>query len=64
MLSPKRTKFRKMQKGNNRGLAGRGCDVAFGDFADTMERSDPHPRCGVLWLSPVRRPHQRPPGGC
>ncbi len=33
MLSPKRTKFRKMQKGNNRGLARRGCNVDFGDFA-------------------------------
>ena len=33
MLSPKRTKYRKMQKGNNRGLAYRGSDVAFGDFA-------------------------------
>ena len=32
MLSPKRTKFRKMQKGNNRGLAWRGSDVSFGDF--------------------------------
>ena len=33
MLSPKRTKFRKMQKGNNRGTAYRGSDVSFGDFA-------------------------------
>jgi large subunit ribosomal protein L16 len=32
MLSPKRTKFRKMQKGNKRGLAYRGSDVSFGDF--------------------------------
>ena len=32
MLSPKRTKFRKMQKGHNRGIAGRGTDVSFGDF--------------------------------
>src|SRR3954447_2164847 len=32
MLSPKRTKFRKMQKGNNRGTAWRGSDVSFGDF--------------------------------
>jgi large subunit ribosomal protein L16 len=32
MLSPKRTKFRKMQKGNNRGIAARGSDVSFGDF--------------------------------
>jgi large subunit ribosomal protein L16 len=32
MLSPKRTKYRKMQKGNNRGLAYRGSNVAFGDF--------------------------------
>src|SRR3984957_9410668 len=33
MLSPKRTKFRKSQKGNNRGTARRGSDVSFGDFA-------------------------------
>ncbi len=33
MLSPKRTKYRKMQKGNNRGKAYRGCDVSFGDYA-------------------------------
>ena len=32
MLSPKRTKYRKMQKGNNRGLATAGSDVSFGDF--------------------------------
>ena len=33
MLSPKRTKFRKMQKGRIRGRAGRGAEVSFGDFA-------------------------------
>jgi large subunit ribosomal protein L16 len=32
MLAPKRTKYRKMQKGNTRGMAWRGCDVAFGDY--------------------------------
>lgn len=32
MLSPKRTKFRKMQKGRSRGLAHAGSDVSFGDF--------------------------------
>src|SRR6185436_11698600 len=32
MLSPKRTKFRKQQKGKNRGLAWTGSDVSFGDF--------------------------------
>lgn len=32
MLSPKRTKFRKMQKGNNRGVAHSGSDISFGDF--------------------------------
>ena len=31
-LSPKRTKFRKQQKGKNRGLAWTGSDVSFGDF--------------------------------
>ncbi|HQY60665.1 MAG: 50S ribosomal protein L16 [Myxococcales bacterium] len=39
MLSPKRTKFRKMQKGSNRGLAQRGSDVSFGDFG--MQAVDP-----------------------
>jgi hypothetical protein len=34
--------------------------VSFGDFIDTMERSDSHPRCGELWLSLVRR-RRRPP---
>lgn len=33
MLSPKRTKFRKQQKGKNRGIAWSGSDVSFGDFA-------------------------------
>jgi large subunit ribosomal protein L16 len=32
MLSPKRTKFRKQQKGKNRGLAWRGSDLAFGEY--------------------------------
>ncbi|PKN32381.1 MAG: 50S ribosomal protein L16, partial [Deltaproteobacteria bacterium HGW-Deltaproteobacteria-20] len=32
MLSPKRTKYRKQQKGRRRGLAYRGSDVSFGDF--------------------------------
>ena len=32
MLQPKRTKFRKMQKGRNRGLAERGSSVSFGEF--------------------------------
>lgn len=33
MLAPKRTKFRKAMKGRNRGLAQRGTEVSFGDFA-------------------------------
>jgi len=33
MLQPKRTKFRKQFKGRNRGLAQRGSQVSFGDFA-------------------------------
>lgn len=32
MLQPKRTKFRKMQKGRNRGLAQAGNKVSFGEF--------------------------------
>ncbi|MDH2432170.1 50S ribosomal protein L16 [Pokkaliibacter plantistimulans] len=39
MLQPKRTKFRKMHKGRNRGLALRGNKVSFGDFGlKTTER--------------------------
>jgi large subunit ribosomal protein L16 len=33
MLQPRRTKYRKKQKGRNRGVASRGNTVAFGDFA-------------------------------
>ncbi len=33
MLFPKRTKFRKQMKGRMRGLAYRGSDLSFGDFA-------------------------------
>jgi large subunit ribosomal protein L16 len=32
MLSPKRTKFRKMQKGRVRGVTYAGSDISFGDF--------------------------------
>ena len=32
MLQPKRTKFRKMMKGRNRGLAIRGSKVSFGEY--------------------------------
>ena len=33
MLQPKRTKFRKTQKGRNRGFAERGSKVSFGEYA-------------------------------
>jgi large subunit ribosomal protein L16 len=32
MLQPKRTKYRKQQKGRNTGLAHRGSTISFGDF--------------------------------
>ena len=32
MLQPKRTKFRKQQKGRNKGMAVRGATVAFGEY--------------------------------
>jgi large subunit ribosomal protein L16 len=39
MLQPKRTKFRKMHKGRNRGMALRGSTVNFGEFGlKTLER--------------------------
>ena len=33
MLQPKRTKYRKQQKGRRKGLAQRGSSVSFGDYA-------------------------------
>ncbi|MBD2258107.1 50S ribosomal protein L16 [Pseudanabaena sp. FACHB-2040] len=33
MLSPRRTKFRKQQRGRMRGMAQRGSSLSFGDFA-------------------------------
>ena len=33
MLQPKRTKYRKQQKGRNRGIAWKGTDISFGSFA-------------------------------
>ena len=38
MLQPKRTKFRKMHKGRNRGLA-QGTDVSFGCTSDRSSTS-------------------------
>ncbi len=39
MLQPKRTKFRKVQKGRNRGLAQSGNKVSFGEYGlKSMER--------------------------
>ena len=32
MLSPKKTKYKKQQKGRNRGLSWRASDVSFGDY--------------------------------
>ncbi len=32
MLAPKRIRWRKVQKGRNRGKASRGCDVSFGNW--------------------------------
>ena len=33
MMQPKRTKYRKQQKGNRKGTAYRGSSISFGDFA-------------------------------
>ena len=33
MLMPKKVKFRKHQRGNNKGLAVRGSSISFGEFA-------------------------------
>ena len=43
MLMPKRTKFRKMFKGRNRGIARRGSTISFGDYGLMA--------CDAAWLS-------------
>jgi large subunit ribosomal protein L16 len=43
MLMPKRTKYRKMHKGRNRGMASRGTTISFGDYGLMA--------CGAGWLS-------------
>jgi len=42
-MSPKRVKFRKVQKGNRNGLAYRGSDVSYGDFG--LQATEP------AWIS-------------
>jgi len=43
MLMPKRTKFRKMHKGRNRGMASRGTTISFGDYGLMA--------CGAGWIT-------------
>ena len=52
MLQPKRRKFRKDQKGRNRGLAQAGATVAFGDFA---LKSTGHARLTARQIEAARR---------
>ena len=52
MLQPKRTKFRKMHKGRNRGLATRGNKVSFGEFG---LRSKGHARITARQIEAARR---------
>jgi large subunit ribosomal protein L16 len=40
MLLPKKTKYRKQQKGSLRGVASRGTEIAFGQFALKAETSE------------------------
>ncbi len=39
MLQPARTKYRKQQKGRNRGVATRGAKVSFGEFGLKADRA-------------------------
>jgi large subunit ribosomal protein L16 len=52
MLQPKRTKYRKQQKGRNRGNATRGNKVSFGDFG---LRSTEHGRITARQIESARR---------
>ncbi len=52
MLQPKKTKFRKMQKGRNRGVATRGNKVSFGEFG---LKSTAHARITARQIEAARR---------
>ena len=52
MLSPKRTKFRRVQKGRNRGEAQRGSTIAFGSFG--LKTLEPGWITSRLPVSPLR----------
>lgn len=52
MLQPKKTKFRKQQKGRNRGIAVRGSKVSFGEFG---LKSTAHGRITSRQLEAARR---------
>ena len=50
MLQPKKTKFRRMQKGRMKGLAQRGNQLAYGSFAIKALESTWITREGQLWI--------------
>lgn len=52
MLQPKKTKFRKMQKGRNRGVATSGTKVSFGQFG---LRAQTHGRITARQIEAARR---------
>lgn len=52
MLQPKKTKFRKQQKGKNRGLSSRGLKVVFGEYG---VRSLSHARITSRQIESARR---------
>lgn len=52
MMQPKRTKFRKQQKGRNRGVATRGNKVSFGEFG---LRAKDHARVTARQIEAARR---------
>ncbi len=52
MLQPKKTKFRKMQKGRNRGVATRGNKISFGQFG---LKATAHARITARQIEAARR---------
>jgi len=42
MLLPKKTKYRKVRKGKNDGIASRGQYIAFGDYGLPVVKLKPH----------------------
>src|SRR2546423_13524209 len=63
MLQPARTKYRKQQKGRNRGVATRGTKVSFGEYGLKATTRGRLTARQIEAARPALTPHIKPGGG-